>query len=122
MSNVCEITCIGCPLGCRIRLTIDETGEITECSGHQCKIGKKYAVQEYKSPERVLTTTVRTKGSVRHLLPVRTDNPVPKDMLKQCMQSLAGIEVQPQLRIGDTVVSNILGLGVDVICTDNLLK
>ena len=122
MSSTHEITCIGCPLGCEVRLTVNERGEIIEFTGHECKIGKQYAEQEYKSPQRVLATTVRTAGSIRRLLPVRGDKPVPKDKLRQCVQFLANTEVQPQLRMGEVIVSNILGTGANVICTDDLLN
>lgn len=121
MSSIQEIICIECPLACRIRLTLDDTGEIVEFADYQCKMGKKYAEQEYKAPRRVLTTTVRTAGSARPLLPVRSDRPVPKDMLRQCVRFLASISVKPQLRMGDVVASNILGTGADIICTDDLL-
>jgi len=120
MSSV-QIICIECPLACRIRLIVDESGEIAELADYQCKIGKKYAEQEYKSPERVLTTTVRTTNSVRRLLPVRSDKPVPKDMLKPCIQFLANTRVEPRLRIGDVVTSNILATGADIVVTDDLV-
>lgn len=121
MNTTTEIICIECPLSCRIRLTVDESGEIVEYSDYQCKIGKEYAEQEYKSPQRVLTTTVRTVDSVRRLLPVRSDKPIPKDRINQCVQLLAKMEVQPPLRIGEVLVSNIMGTDANVVCTDDLL-
>jgi CxxC motif-containing protein len=119
-STVKEIICIQCPLACRIKLTVDDTGEITEITGNQCKIGKGYAEQECKSPQRVLTATVKTEGSVRRLLPVRTNKPIPKDMLRDCMCVLVDMKVKPPLAIGDIIVQNISGTGVDVVCTDDL--
>jgi CxxC motif-containing protein len=89
---------------------------------YQCKQGEKYALQELKSPKRVLTATVRTEGSVRRLLPVRTTVPIPKEMLKECITFLSGIRAKPVLKIGAVIVHNILGTGVDVVCTDSLLK
>jgi CxxC motif-containing protein len=119
--TVHEIICIGCPLACRIKLTVDDIGKITEIADYQCKIGKEYAEQECKSPQRVLTATIKTECSVRPLLPVRTAKPIPKDMLRDCMSVLADVRVRPVLTIGDIVLQNILGTGTDVICTDNLL-
>jgi CxxC motif-containing protein len=118
-SIVHEIICIGCPLACLVKLTVED-GDITGIADYQCKIGKEYAENEYKSPCRVLTATVRTEDSIRPLLPVRTDKPVPKDMMRDCMSFLANIKVRPVLSIGDTIVQNILGTGSDVKCTDNL--
>ena len=79
-----EIICVGCPLGCHVLLSLDPTGDITDCAGNECKQGKKFARQEYENPVRVFTSTVMTKGSVRSLLPVRTSSAVPKDKLKDC--------------------------------------
>jgi CxxC motif-containing protein len=115
-----EIICIGCPLACRVKLTVDDTGAISEIAEYQCKIGKEYAENEYKSPQRVLTATVKTEGSVRPLLPVRTDKPVPKDMIRDCMSALTDVRAKPALTIGSIVVQNILGTGVDLVCTDDL--
>jgi CxxC motif-containing protein len=119
-STAKEIICISCPLACLVKLTLDDTGEVTEITDFQCKIGKKYAEQECKSPERVLTATVKTEGSTRPLLPVRTNKPIPKNMLMDCMSALSDVKARPVLNIGDTIVENILGTGVDVVCTDDL--
>ena len=115
-----EIICINCPLACRIKLTVDNSDKVIEITDYQCKVGKAYAEQEYKSPQRVLTATVKTEGSVRRLLPVRTDKPIPKDMLGDCMCVLVDMKVKPPLAIGDIIVQNISGTGVDVVCTDDL--
>lgn len=118
--KVHEIICIGCPLACRIKLTVDNTGNISDIAEYQCKIGKEYAENEYKSPQRVLTATVKTEGSIRPLLPVRTNRPVPKAAIRDCMSALTDVKVRPVCTIGDVIVHNILGTGADVICTDNL--
>lgn len=122
MPTIHEIICIQCPLACCVRITTNPAGKIMEVTDYQCKEGKKYAPQEFKSPKRVLTTTIRTEDSVRRLLPVRTKEPIPKSMLKECMDFLSGIKVKPRLRISEVIVSNFLGTGADVICTDELLE
>lgn len=122
MSTVHEIICIQCPMACRVKLLIGDSGVIEEITEYQCKEGKKYAPQEYESPRRVLTTTVKTESSARPVIPVRSKEAVPKDMLKQCVQFLANIKVQPPLSMGEVVVLNILGSGVDIICTDDLVS
>ena len=120
MPAIYEIICIECPLACRVSLSVDEAGKISESVGYQCRVGKRYSEKEYKSPKRILTTVVKTSDSVRHVLPVRTDKPVPKGMLKQCVQSLADIRVKPPLKVGEIIVSNVLNTGADVICSDDL--
>ena len=121
VSTVHEIVCIGCPLACCIKVTVDEAGEIVELSGYQRKVGKKYSEQEYRSPERVLTSTVRTECSFMPLLPVRSNRPVPRDMLKDCVLALASVRVRPGLSLYSVIVPNILGTGADVVSTRDLV-
>jgi len=116
-----EIICIGCPLGCRVALRVSEGGEVRKVSGNKCKEGREYVIEEYRSPVRVLTATVLTEGSVRALLPVRTSQPIRKDILAKCMDALCGIKVRPPVKMGEAIVHNILSTGVDLISTDNLL-
>ena len=116
-----EVVCIQCPVACRVKLSVDGEGAIRKIIGYQCKEGKEYAPREYESPQRVLTTTVRTEGSKRPVLPVRSEGFVPKDILRQCIRFLSGVSVKPPLRMGEIVVPNILDTGIDIICTDDLL-
>ena len=57
-----ELTCIGCPLGCAITVTL-ENGEIQEVTGFTCKRGHDYACKEVTNPTRIVTSTVRLTGS-----------------------------------------------------------
>jgi CxxC motif-containing protein len=98
----------------------DETGQVQEISGNECKEGKGYAEKEVKSPERVLTATVITEGSAQPLLPVRTSKPILKDRLKECMRELAGVKARPSTKIGQTITKNILNTGADLIATRDL--
>lgn len=115
-----EIICVGCPLGCHVLLSLDPTGNITDCAGNECKQGKKFAKEEYENPVRVFTSTVLTKGSVRPLLPVRTSSAVLKEKLKECAFFISKITVQPPLAMGDVIVPNLLGTGADLICSSDL--
>ena len=40
-----QITCINCPVGCRLQVTI-ENGQVTKVEGQSCKRGETYAHQE----------------------------------------------------------------------------
>lgn len=115
-----EIICVGCPMGCNVRLNIDGTGAVIDTTGNECKQGKKYAKQEYENPVRVFTATVLTKGSARALLPVRTNAAIPKAKLKECARFLAAMTVEPGLKVGDVVVENIIDTGSDLICSAEL--
>lgn len=115
-----RIICIGCPMGCMATLTIDDKGQMVDIAGCKCKQGRKYVLEEYKSPVRVLTATVLTQGSAQPLLPVRTVTPIPKTKLAPGMMALAKATAKPPIKMGDVIISNLLGMGVDVVATSDL--
>ena len=121
MKNVSEIICIICPLACRVSVALDDEGRILEVTNFQCKKGKEYAVAEYRSPRRFLTTTVMVGKSRHALLPVRTSRTIPKRRLIDCMNYLAKLKVEPPLRTGDTIIHNILETGSDIIATGEII-
>lgn len=115
------VICISCPLACMITVTFDDRGDVLGIANNQCKEGEKYAVAECKFPGRILTTTIPTEGSSRKLLPARTNKPVPKEQLMECMKSLSKTKVKPPVKMGQVIFANILDTGADLIATDELL-
>jgi len=115
-----QITCITCPIGCRI--TIDFTNGEYVFSGNKCARGMEFAKNEMTSPTRSLTTTVRTSFPQMPVLPVRTNGEVPKEKIKEIIRELSMVVITEKIGIGDTVAANILGTGCDIIATSNMLK
>ncbi len=116
-----EVVCIGCPMGCY--LTVDYEGTtVSGVSGNRCKVGVDYAQKEISNPERTLTTTVVVKNGAAPLVSVRTNKPIPKARLFDAMDLLAKVEVEAPIRIGDPLVSDLFGTGVDVVATKNISK
>jgi CxxC motif-containing protein len=113
-----QITCITCPIGCRV--SIDVQGSEYIVSGNKCKKGEEFAKTEMISPVRSLTTTVRTAFPDMPVLPVRTNGEVPKEKITDIMRELSGIMITEKIKIGETVVANILGTGCDIISTSNI--
>jgi CxxC motif-containing protein len=121
MPKKVNIICTNCPMGCEISLTIDEkTDKVLNIEGNKCKQGKQYALTEYKNPVRVLTATVRTNSVENPLLPVRTDNPVPRDKMKDMMYEIAKIKVKKPVQLGQIIEKNIMSMGVNLIATEDL--
>jgi CxxC motif-containing protein len=116
-----EIICVVCPLACRVTVSIDAKGNVLKVTDNQCKEGKEYALNECKFPGRVLTTTVLTEGSVRKLLPVRSNRLIPKDRLMDCAHFLSKVRAKPPVKMGQIISRSILDTGIDVISTDELL-
>lgn len=113
MSSVENITCIVCPMGCQLQVT--KLNNEYKVEGNTCKRGEKYGVEELTNPRRVITTTVRLNGSYLNLLPVKTEDSVPKGMMFEIMQELDKITVNAPVNVGDVIVENILGTGINIV-------
>ncbi|WP_027340105.1 DUF1667 domain-containing protein [Halonatronum saccharophilum] len=115
------ITCISCPIGCEVSLEV-ENDEVLNISGNKCPRGKSYVEGEYFNPTRILPTTVRVKGGVLPLVPVKTAKPIPKALLEEAMKELAKIELEAPVKLGQVVIKDILATGVDVVATRDLIS
>lgn len=114
-----ELTCVACPLGCSITVTLDEAGNVLEVTGNTCKRGDAYARTECTSPTRMLTTTVKVEGGKAPVVPVKSANPIPKGMMMDCMEVINKAVIKAPVKIGDVAVKDILGTGVDIVATNN---
>jgi CxxC motif-containing protein len=110
-----QLMCIVCPNGCRITAEMKDGQYVF--SGNKCARGADFAKTELTAPMRSVCTTVRTVFRGMPALSVRTDGEVPKEMIPDIMRALAGVLVSKEMLIGETVVSDILGTGCDVIAT-----
>lgn len=115
-----EMTCITCPNGCRL-LVEEEDGRLV-VTGNRCERGKKFAVAEMTHPMRTICTTVRTIYKNVPVLPVRVNAEIPKEKIFDVMKEINKVEIKRTVGTGDIVIHDVLGLGVDVIVTSNILK
>jgi CxxC motif-containing protein len=113
-----NLVCINCPKGCKMVVIIG-SNEVT-VSGQGCKRGSEYAQQEAIKPLRVLTGNMKAEGCGKPFS-VRTDKPIPKDMLLACAFELKRHHPSAPVLMGDIVINDILGTGVNVIATQDLV-
>lgn len=114
-----ELTCINCPLGCQLTVTIVD-GEVTQVSGNTCKRGEVYGKKEVTNPTRIVTTTVPVIGSdYERMVSVKTASDVPKGKMFDVVAALAEVTAQAPVAIGDVILANVADTGVDVIATKN---
>lgn len=111
-----SLTCIGCPLGCQIAVEV-EKGEVISVTGNTCKRGDDYARKEVISPSRIVTSTVRVKDGNAPTVSVKTKSDIPKDKIFDCVKALKEVMVQAPIAIGDVIVENVAGTGVDIVAT-----
>ena len=110
-----ELTCIICPRGCH--LVVDDELNVT---GNSCPRGAVYAKQELTNPTRTLTTTVKIKAKNAVRLPVKSKEPLPKGKIMEAMKEINKATVLAPIHIGDVVIKNILGLGIDIVATKDI--
>ena len=115
-----DLICIACPRGCSIKVTLDDAGEVLSIEGATCKNGEKYAHDEVTHPLRNLTSTVKVAGGIANVAPVRTNGDIPKELLFDAMKVINGVTVNAPVHVGDVVVKDILGTGIDVIATNEI--
>lgn len=120
-----ELTCITCPMGCHLEAEWEETaGEKTVLSvrGNTCPRGDQYARAELTHPERMVTSTVAISGARYSKLPVVTSDPIPKERIFDVMKEIQKTTVAAPVHIHDCIISNICGLGVDMVASRSLEK
>lgn len=114
-----DLICINCPMGCNLEVTYDDK-KIIEVKGNTCKRGIQYAETEIFHPERIVTTTVRVLGAAIPFVPVKTGKTVPKELTFDVVKRACKVSLRAPVKVGDIVVKNILGTGVDLIATRSL--
>lgn len=116
-----ELTCVCCPMGCSLVVECTSADEATYVSGAGCARGKKYAPAEATRPERVVTTTVYVPGAAEPLS-VRTVAPVPRELMAEVVAAAKGATagMHAPVAIGDVVLADACGTGVDVIATKSV--
>lgn len=113
------MTCIVCPMSCGLELDVAD-GRITEVRGNTCPRGRQYASQEFSNPTRSITSTVKVLGGVLPRLPVHTCGEVPRSKVQTCMDALKAVEVKAPVELGQVVLADIAGTGVDVVSSRSM--
>ena len=111
-----ELTCINCPLGCRISVTM-EGDNIISVTGNTCKRGYLYACNEVRSPVRTVTTTIKVKGGEVDRVSCKTKEPVPKEKIFEIMEAINKASCKAPVAIGDVLIEDCAGTGVAIVAT-----
>lgn len=113
-----ELICIGCPLGCMLTVEMNE-GAVEKVTGNTCPRGKVYAEKEVTNPTRIVTSSVRVKGGDRVSVSCKTKNDIPKSKIFDVARALRDVEVQAPVAIGDVLVEDVAGTGVEIVATSH---
>ncbi len=105
-------------MGCQLEAGV-ENGAAVYVTGNSCPRGKLYAENEVVRPLRVLTTSVRCVGG--KMLPVKTDKPIPRDMMLELMKVINNVHPKLPVSTGDIVIKDLFE-GVNLIATKTELQ
>ena len=111
-----ELTCIGCPLGCPLNVTL-EGNEVTEVTGNTCVKGEIYAKKEVTNPTRIVTSSVRVSGGDRVSVSCKTKSDIPKGKIFDVARALKDVVAEAPVNIGDVLVEDVAGTGVAIVAT-----
>ena len=116
-----EMICICCPMGCRLSVDDSDKNDI-KVSGNTCPRGAKYARDEVICPKRMVTSVVEVEGGEIGMVSVKTSDSIPKDRMFDALKLLDNLLIPAPVKLGQVIVENVLGLGVDFVATKDVPK
>jgi len=121
MQNEQKITCIVCPIGCKI-IIITDGKEIKKLDGSKCKRGVEYAKNEALDPRRMLTTSIRVIDGDWPLICVKSDKPIPKNKLFKVLDEIKRKSITAPVENGEIIINNIANTGINICATKTVKK
>lgn len=117
-----EIVCIICPNGCRMQVQVSDEKKVVKVEDALCVRGESYARDEIQFPKRSLTSTIKVIGGNLPLVSVRTDRPIPKELIREAVGELRKLELKAPVKYHEVIVRNLLGTGANIIATKQVAE
>ena len=105
--GVTRMTCIICPRGCELTVTL---GDDPKVSGNSCPRGQAYAIAEITRPMRTLTTTIRVRkedGSITRVS-VKSKGEIPKDQVFELAGKIHHTIAEAPVSVGDELLPGVV--------------
>jgi CxxC motif-containing protein len=116
-----EITCIVCPIGCKI-LVKKNMNHFEVCNGNKCVKGVEYAKAEALDPKRMLTSSVIVNNGEWPLVSVKSSMPVPKNKLFQVLKQIKIANVDAPITLGQTIIKNVANTKINIVATKSVKR
>lgn len=113
-----NLICIGCPLGCPVTVTMD--GGDIHVTGNTCPRGADYAKKEVLSPTRIVTSSIKVNGGGIARVSVKTKSDIPKSKIFEVMKEIRAVRVDAPVALGQVLIGDCAGTGVEVIATKSV--
>lgn len=121
MTDEKDITCIVCPIGCKILITTNgKNFEILK--GSKCKRGMEYARNEALDPRRMLTSSVLVTNGEWPLVSVKSSKPIPKDKIFTVLREIKQTKISAPVKSGQIIIKNIANTNIDIVATKSIRK
>lgn len=116
MIEVKKLTCIVCPVGCKIEVMLDNN-RIIEIKGNMCLRGAEYAKSEVLNPVRPFFAVIKVKNGELPVVSVKSNKPIPKECIRKMIKELSRVKLKAPIKAGEVVVKRLECLDVDLIAT-----
>lgn len=121
-----EIICISCPIGCHLTVKFHDSESPSReniiVQNNKCSRGEIYGKEEVLSPKRVVTATCSIDSVLMERIPVKTTGPLAKEHIDGLLEDLYRLKLSAPITIGEILIKDIKGSGIDIITTRSLLK
>jgi len=121
MSEKKEITCIICPIGCKILVKKDGSN-VKILDGNKCKRGVEYATSEALDPRRMLTSSILVLDGELPLVSVKSSQPVSKKHLFSVLDEIKKAKIKAPVKLGQVLIKNVSNTNIDIIATKTIKK
>jgi CxxC motif-containing protein len=121
MTEEKEITCIVCPIGCKILVEIDGK-QIKNVDGNKCKRGIDYAKHEALDPRRMLTTSIFVDDGEWPLVSVKSSQLIPKEKVFQVLKEIKKTKVKAPVKSGQEILNNVANTDINIVATKTIKK
>lgn len=115
-----ELTCIGCPMGCQLTVTVAE-GAARQVEGNACPRGEQYAREEVSRPVRMVTSTVPVRGGEIPRVSVKTAA-VPKEAVFAVMAQIHTLTLDAPVQAGQVLLPDAAATGVPLVATKTVAR
>ncbi|WP_058271031.1 DUF1667 domain-containing protein [Olsenella massiliensis] len=112
-----RLTCINCPMGCQLEVTVGDGGKVVSVTGNGCRRGDVYGRKEVTNPTRTVTSTVVVRDGASERVSVKTKEDVPKRLIFDVMDVINRTTVTAPVHVGDVLVDDVCGTGVPLVAT-----
>ena len=119
MPETKNFLCVACPVGCALKVEVSGL-EVLKVEGNTCPRGVKYAQDEVTNPVRTFTSTIRVKGGVLPVCPVRSRAPLPLQKVFDVTKEVAKASLSAPITIGQVIIENVCGTGIDIVACRSL--